>query len=94
MSDRVVSTTPILHFVDPASGPAQSNGAPWGMAQPSAPRGWPGESAHVIASWVHTALRRYRTRQRIAELDAQMLKDIGITYAEAEREANKPFWRL
>jgi hypothetical protein len=27
-------------------------------------------------------------------MDAPMLKDIGVTSAEAEREANKPFWHL
>jgi uncharacterized protein YjiS (DUF1127 family) len=46
-------------------------------------------------SWgeVRAAWRRYRTRQRIAELDGHMLKDIGVSYADAEAEANKPFWR-
>jgi uncharacterized protein YjiS (DUF1127 family) len=39
------------------------------------------------------AWRRYRTRQRIALLDNHMLKDIGVSFAEAEAEANKPFWR-
>ena len=37
--------------------------------------------------------RRYRSRQRIAMLDGHQLKDIGVSYAEAEEEANKPFWR-
>jgi uncharacterized protein YjiS (DUF1127 family) len=37
--------------------------------------------------------RRYRSRQRIAQLDSHMLKDIGISFAEAEAEANKPLWR-
>jgi uncharacterized protein YjiS (DUF1127 family) len=37
--------------------------------------------------------QRHRTRQRIAQLDGSMLKDIGVSYAEAEAEANKPFWR-
>ena len=47
-----------------------------------------------ISFWamVRSAWRRYRSRQRIAALDRHLLKDIGITYAEAEREANKPFW--
>jgi uncharacterized protein YjiS (DUF1127 family) len=39
------------------------------------------------------AWRRYRSRQRIAELDSHLLKDIGVGFAEAEAEANKPFWR-
>jgi uncharacterized protein YjiS (DUF1127 family) len=36
--------------------------------------------------------RRHQSRTRLAELDAHMLKDIGVTFAEAEREVNKPFW--
>jgi uncharacterized protein YjiS (DUF1127 family) len=43
---------------------------------------------HLDAMW-----RRHRSRQRIARLDASLLKDIGVSYAEAEAEANKPFWR-
>jgi len=39
------------------------------------------------------AWRRFRSRQRIVTLDDHMLKDIGISYADAEAEANKPFWR-
>lgn len=44
-------------------------------------------------AWLRTAWRRYRSRQQIAHLNAAMLRDIGVTYAEAEAEANKPFWR-
>jgi uncharacterized protein YjiS (DUF1127 family) len=36
--------------------------------------------------------RRHRSRQRIAGLDRFLLKDIGVSFAEAEAEANKPFW--
>jgi uncharacterized protein YjiS (DUF1127 family) len=41
---------------------------------------------------LRAAWRRQRTRRCLAELDAYMLKDIGVSYAEAEAEANKPFW--
>jgi uncharacterized protein YjiS (DUF1127 family) len=44
-------------------------------------------------SGIGAAWRRYRSRQRIAELDRHLLKDIGVSFAEAEAEANKPFWR-
>lgn len=37
--------------------------------------------------------QRHRSRKRIAELDADALKDIGVSFTEAEAEANKPFWR-
>lgn len=45
-------------------------------------------------AWLLRAWRRYRSRQGIAGLDARMLRDIGVSYAEAEDEANKPFWRV
>jgi uncharacterized protein YjiS (DUF1127 family) len=49
-----------------------------------APSAW----ASLRGAW-----RRYRSRQRIAQLDSHMLKDIGVSFAEAEAEANKPLWR-
>jgi uncharacterized protein YjiS (DUF1127 family) len=50
---------------------------------------------HGVLSWngIRTAWRRYRSRQQITELDNHTLKDIGVSFAEAEAEANKPFWR-
>ncbi len=50
----------------------------------------------AVLSWdgMRAAWRRYRSRQSIAHLDGHMLKDIGVSFAEAEAEANKPFWRL
>jgi uncharacterized protein YjiS (DUF1127 family) len=37
--------------------------------------------------------RRRRSRVSLCRLNSHMLKDVGLTYAEAEHEANKPFWR-
>ena len=37
-------------------------------------------------------LALWRQRRRLAELDARMLSDIGVTPAEAEREARRPVW--
>ena len=54
--------------------------------RPTAP-GRPNLRAMLRAAW-----RRHRTRRCLTELDAYLLKDIGISYAEAEAEANKPFW--
>lgn len=55
---------------------------------------------HLFASppasvWmrIRAAWRRYRARQRITQLDSHALKDIGVSFAEAEAEANKWFWR-
>jgi uncharacterized protein YjiS (DUF1127 family) len=52
--------------------------------------------ARAVLSWngVRAAWRRYRSRQGIAQLDSHLLKDIGVSFAEAEAEANKPFWRF
>jgi uncharacterized protein YjiS (DUF1127 family) len=40
-----------------------------------------------------TWLERSRQRRQLAELGDYMLRDIGITRAEAWFEADKPFWR-
>jgi len=42
---------------------------------------------------VQAAYRRHRSRAALARFDAHQLKDIGISWSEAEFEANKPFWR-
>jgi uncharacterized protein YjiS (DUF1127 family) len=66
---------------------------PWD--KPTPPCGSPLEKrlAPLIAS-LREAWRLRRSRQQIAKLDPRLLKDIGVSYAEAELEANKPFWCL
>ncbi|MDQ2805138.1 MAG: DUF1127 domain-containing protein [Pseudomonadota bacterium] len=68
---------------------------------PTDPARWAGrgdqfrrEPPRRVSLWemARLAWNRHRSRLRLAELDAHILKDIGITYAEAEYEANKPFW--
>ena len=44
--------------------------------------------ARVIVRWA-----RQRQRYSLAQLDDRILRDMGISRAEAEREAGKPFWR-
>ncbi|MDH3694094.1 MAG: DUF1127 domain-containing protein [Gammaproteobacteria bacterium] len=36
---------------------------------------------------------RARERRHLAPLDDDMLKDIGVSRAEAEIESRKPFWK-
>jgi uncharacterized protein YjiS (DUF1127 family) len=43
---------------------------------------------HVLLRWQELA----RQRRRLLSLDDRMLKDIGITRAEAMREGTRPFW--
>jgi len=42
---------------------------------------------------MRAAWRRHQSRQRIAGLNSFLLKDIGVSYADAELEANKRFWQ-
>jgi len=48
------------------------------------------------AVWLALALLRWQElaqqRRRLLALDDRMLKDIGITRAEAMREGTRPFW--
>lgn len=37
-------------------------------------------------------VERQRQRRALAQLDARMLADIGVSADAARREANKPFW--
>jgi uncharacterized protein YjiS (DUF1127 family) len=37
--------------------------------------------------------RRSIQRAELAALDDRMLKDIGLTRADVQREINKPFWQ-
>ena len=36
---------------------------------------------------------RYRQRVHLAQLDERMLRDMGLTRADAVGEYDKPFWR-
>ena len=58
------------------------------------------QAVHVLGdAWGHVAAslgewrRRTRERAELAALDDRMLKDIGLTRADAEFLSNKPFWR-
>ena len=47
-------------------------------------------------SWLRVPLawiERSRQRRALAELDDRLLRDIGLTRAEARVEATQPFWR-
>jgi uncharacterized protein YjiS (DUF1127 family) len=46
-----------------------------------------------VVSALSKALERRRQRDDLYTLDARMLKDIGIQRADAEREAERPFWQ-
>jgi uncharacterized protein YjiS (DUF1127 family) len=54
-------------------------------------------AAGDVVSRVFATLREWRRRAHdraeLARLDDRMLRDIGITRADAEFRSNKPFWR-
>lgn len=52
-----------------------------------------GDAGHHLVATVREWRRRVRERGELAALDERMLKDIGLTRADAEYLSNKPFWR-
>jgi uncharacterized protein YjiS (DUF1127 family) len=51
------------------------------------------EATEWVFATLRTWNRRSRARHELAWLDDRMLRDIGLTNAEREFLANKPFWR-
>jgi len=51
-----------------------------------------GRQLYAWAGVVSTWLQRSHQRRALAELDDRMLRDIGLTRLQAQREAAKPFW--
>lgn len=58
----------------------------------SAPHSASHGAARMLAKF-HEWRRRSSDRAQLAALDDRMLADIGISRAEAEFLANRPFWR-
>lgn len=76
-----------------AAGPAAA------LQRPSArsPIGFSSAVEHALLRAVETVSawhERAHQRRALMALSDQMLRDIGISRAEAERESTKPFWRV
>ncbi len=71
----------------------QFGGAYGGDRSGRAAGAWPVQIGRRALAWLVEAGRRYRSRRELARLDDIALKDIGLNTAEADYEANKPFWR-
>ncbi len=59
----------------------------------AAPAGWLRVILMGLLSRLLTWQDRMEQRAALGRLDARMLKDIGLSPADARREADKPFWR-
>ncbi|GGJ00525.1 DUF1127 domain-containing protein [Neoroseomonas lacus] len=46
-----------------------------------------------LLAWLGAAMDRREQRLRLATLDPHLLRDIGLTRAEAQAEAEHPCWR-
>ncbi len=57
--------------------------------------GWRGLAEDLAAIWriLEEWGERSRQRRMLASLDPEILKDIGISEADAWVEASKPWWR-
>jgi uncharacterized protein YjiS (DUF1127 family) len=54
------------------------------------------QGAERLVQWIEAVsgmFRRRRQRQALLELEDHLLADIGVTRAQAEQEARKPFWK-
>ena len=45
-----------------------------------------------LFAWIAQSLDVARSRRQLAALDANALKDIGLTTADVEAECSRPFW--
>ncbi len=50
------------------------------------------EAAARVVRTLLTWQERDRQRHALAQLDARMLKDVGLSRAEVDLELRKPFW--
>jgi uncharacterized protein YjiS (DUF1127 family) len=64
--------------------------APKGLPHRLRPRpaAWVLRAIELVLGWQELA----RQRRALLALDERLLKDIGITRADAELEASRPFW--
>lgn len=66
-----------------------ATGSVRGSASRARPARLPYLLAEVLVGWIERA----RQRRALLRLDERMLKDIGVSRADAAHETEKPFWR-
>jgi uncharacterized protein YjiS (DUF1127 family) len=50
------------------------------------------ERLATMLFWLERQLERRRSRRALLRLNDDQLKDIGLSRADADREASRPFW--
>ena len=65
----------------------------WQFARPVMPADSSADLIQRLTDTLKTWKYRIASRRELMELDAHMLRDIGLTDLEAQTEASKPFWR-
>jgi uncharacterized protein YjiS (DUF1127 family) len=66
------------------------------LAFPARRRNHAAVDLRILFGWVVAPARmreKWRQRQALLGLDDHLLRDIGISREEAEREGRKPFWQ-
>jgi uncharacterized protein YjiS (DUF1127 family) len=58
------------------------------------PAARPGSLPAVLGTYLVKLWQSNRERQRLAELDPRLLRDIGIDPVAAAHEVERPFWQL
>jgi uncharacterized protein YjiS (DUF1127 family) len=53
----------------------------------------PRSRSNRLLTVIRRALARRRQRQALTELDARLLKDVGISRAQVAAECSKPLWK-
>ncbi|MGI9507491.1 MAG: DUF1127 domain-containing protein [Geminicoccaceae bacterium] len=56
--------------------------------------GWMPEFILAGLKTVRQGVERFRQRRALSFLDDRMLRDIGLTRLDVEREITKPFWQI
>jgi uncharacterized protein YjiS (DUF1127 family) len=54
---------------------------------------WAVVVCRIVACWIARSRQRRALREIAVNNDFHLLKDIGVSQAEALREAEKPFWQ-
>ncbi len=66
--------------------------AKYGSLRIRAQQAWIDRPGQWLRAW-ERALERARQRRQLRRLDDRLLKDIGLSRADVEREADKPWWK-